>query len=38
MVPRLDEYLNDPTEEAAKAFLQYQGPELYKPICSAGTK
>ena len=37
MVPRLKEYLKNPTETAAAAFLHYQGPELYRPICTEAT-
>ena len=38
MVPRLTEYLKNPTADAAKAFLQYQGPELYRGLCEQATK
>ena len=38
MVPRLNDYLRNPTEVGATAFLQYQGPELYRPICTEATK
>jgi hypothetical protein len=38
MLPRLNEYLKSPTEVAAKEFLQYQGPELYRPICTEASK
>ena len=34
MLPRLTAYLNNPTESGAKEFLKYQGPELYRPLCS----
>jgi hypothetical protein len=34
MVPRLTTYLNNPTENGAKEFLKYQGPELYRPLCN----
>jgi hypothetical protein len=38
MMPRLNQYLQNPSEGGAMAFLQYQGPELYRPVCLAGTK
>ncbi len=38
MMPRLNDYLKNPTEAGAKAFLQYQGPELYRPICTEASK
>jgi hypothetical protein len=38
MMPRLTAYLNKPTESGAKEFLRYQGPELYRPLCNAGSK
>jgi hypothetical protein len=38
MIPRLNEYLKNPTEAGATLFLQYQGPELYRPICKEATK
>jgi hypothetical protein len=38
MMPRLNAYLEDPTERAAAALLEFQGPELYRPICTAATK
>jgi hypothetical protein len=38
MMPRLNDYLRNPTEAAAAAFLQYQGRELYKPICTEADK
>jgi hypothetical protein len=34
----LNAYLEDPTERAAAALLEFQGPELYRPICTAATK
>ena len=38
MVPRLNEYLKNPTDEAAHGFLQYQGPELYRGVCTEASK
>lgn len=38
MVPRLNEYLKNPTDEAAHSFLQYQGPELYRGVCTEASK
>jgi hypothetical protein len=38
MLPRLNDYLRDPTAAAARVLLQYQGPELYRPVCTEGTK
>jgi hypothetical protein len=38
MMPRLNAYLTDPTEAGAAAFLQYQGPELYRPLCTKAAK
>ena len=38
MMPRLSDFLRSPTEAGATAFLQYQGPELYRPICMEATK
>jgi hypothetical protein len=38
MMPRLNDYLQNPTEAGAAAFLQYQGPELYRPICTEASK
>ena len=38
MVPRLTEYLKNPTDAAATSFLQYQGPELYRPICAEAAR
>jgi len=38
MVPRLNDYLHDPTDAAARALLRYQGPELYSPVCAEGSK
>jgi hypothetical protein len=38
MMPRLNEYLRDPTTSRAAAFLQYQGPELYRGICTEASK
>ena len=38
MMSRLNGYLKNPTEAGAKSFLQYQGPELYRPICMAAAK
>jgi hypothetical protein len=34
MMPRLADYLANPTEKGAKSFLLYQGPELYRPLCT----
>jgi hypothetical protein len=34
----LNAYLKAPTDEGAAAFLQYQGPELYRPLCTQLTK
>ena len=34
MVGRLNEFLQQPSEQAASAFTNYQGPELYSPLCS----
>ena len=33
--PRLAAYLSNPSPEAAAEFVKYQGPELYKPLCSS---
>jgi len=33
MIPRLNEYLKNPTDAAASGFLKFQGPELYAGIC-----
>lgn len=38
MVPRLQTYLEKPTEDGAAEFLKYQGPELYVPICTEATE
>ena len=38
MLPRLSDYLRDPTEAAAEDLLRYQGPELYRPSCDDGTE
>lgn len=38
MGPRLTEYLKAPTATGAKEFLQYQGPELYRPLCTEALK
>ncbi len=38
MMPRLNDYLKNPTEAGANAFLQYQGPELYRPVCTEASK
>ena len=35
LVPRLNDYLKMSSAESAKAFLRYQGPELFKPFCKA---
>jgi len=34
MVPRLTDYLKYPSPATAKGFLQYQGPELYRGVCT----
>lgn len=36
MVPRLVAFIKTPSDDGAKTFLQYQGPELYRPVCKAG--
>lgn len=33
MRPRLEKYLENPSDEAATELLKYQGPELYGPLC-----
>jgi hypothetical protein len=38
MMPRLQSYLKNPTEPAAAEFVQYQGPELYGPVCKVSGK
>ena len=38
MVPRLTAYLNNATEAGAKELLRYQGPELYRALCSQAGK
>jgi hypothetical protein len=38
MMPRLNDYLRNPTEAGAAAFLRYQGPELYGPLCREAAK
>ena len=38
MMPRLQDYLKNPTEAGANAFVQYQGPELYRPVCTEASK
>ena len=38
MKPRLQTYLKSPSEPAAAEFAQYQGPELYRPVCRAAGK
>ena len=38
MVPRLTAYLSNPTEDGAKEFLKFQGPELYRRLCSLAGK
>jgi hypothetical protein len=36
MIPRLQAFLNNP-DASADAFVAYQGPELYGPICHRAT-
>ncbi|MBZ6377794.1 hypothetical protein B5C34_03100 [Pacificimonas flava] len=38
MLPRLNAYLEDPTEAAAQDLLSYQGAELYRPLCSQAVR
>jgi hypothetical protein len=38
MLPGLNDYLKNPTEAGASTFLQYQGPELYRGICTEASK
>jgi hypothetical protein len=38
MLPRLNAYLRNPTEAGAATFLQYQGPELYRGLCTEANK
>ena len=37
MLTRLTDYINNPTDEGANEFVQYQGPELYRPLCAKAT-
>lgn len=34
IVPRLLDFVNRRGDATARSFLTYQGPELYRPICS----
>jgi hypothetical protein len=34
MLPRLLDFANGRGEATAQSFLAYQGPELYRPVCS----
>jgi hypothetical protein len=34
MMPRLLDFANGRGDATAQSFLTYQGPELYRPICS----
>ncbi len=33
MLKKLSDYANNPTDAGAAVFVNYQGPELYKPVC-----
>lgn len=37
MLPRLTNYINNPTDEGANEFVRYQGPELYRSLCVKAT-
>jgi hypothetical protein len=38
MIPRINDFLRAPTEAGAATFLRFQGPELYRPICTEAEK
>jgi hypothetical protein len=38
MIPRINDFLRAPTEADAATFLRFQGPELYRPICTKAEK
>jgi hypothetical protein len=37
MVGRLTDFLNGKGELTAEDFVKFEGPELYKPVCEAGS-